>query len=102
MSKKGAYSRYSFIKKMNRKSIILIKSKNKYIAFDRDLEILKYIGFDMKYEYCSFKYLDKYNINYIVLDNLDVIVDKVFESNNYMKYMKLMYLNKILVKIGNI
>lgn len=102
MKKKGIYNRYSFLKKMNKNSLILIKGKNKYITFDRDLEILKYINFRFEYQYCSLSYLDKYNINYIVLDNLSVIIDKTFELNNYRRYLKLMYLSKILKKIGNI
>ena len=45
MRRKGIYNRYSFLKRMDRKRIILIKGKNKYISFDRDLEILRYINF---------------------------------------------------------
>ena len=82
MSNKGRYNRYLFLKKMNRKSIILIKGKTKYYAYDRDLEILKFINFNMEYINSSLSYLDKYKINYIVLDNLNVIVDKVYSDNN--------------------
>lgn len=101
MRRKGIYNRYSFIKRMNRNSIILIRGNKKYISFDRDLDILRYINFNMEYSYSSLKYLDKYNINYIVVDNLDVVVSKEFCSNNYMKYVKLMYLKRILLNIGN-
>ena len=87
---------------MNRKSIILIKGKTKYYSYDKDLEILKFINFNMEYINSSLSYLNKYNINYIVLDNLNVIVDKVYSDNNYKKYLKLVYLKKILLKIGNI
>ena len=86
---------------MNRNSIILIRGNKKYISFDRDLEILKYINFNMEYSCSSLKYLDKYSINYIVVDNLDVVVSKKFCSNNYMKYLKLIYLKRILLNIGN-
>ena len=102
MKKNGKYNRYLFLKKMNRKSIILIKGKNKYYSYGKDLEILKFINFNMEYINSSLSYLDRYNINYIVLDNLDVIVDKVYSDNNYKKYLKLVYLKKILLKIGNI
>ena len=87
---------------MNRKSIILIKGKTKYYSYDKDLEILKFINFNMEYINSSLSYLDRYNINYIVLDNFDVIVDKVYSDNNYKKYLKLVYLKNILLKIGNI
>ena len=101
MRRKGIYNRYSFLKRMDRKRIILIRGKNKYISFDRDLEILRYIDFKMEYSCSSLKYLDKYNINYVVVDNLDVVVSKKFFSNNYMKYLKLIYLKRILLNIGN-
>jgi len=78
MKRKGKYNRYLFFKKMNKRSIVLIKSKKRYVTFDRDLEILKYIGFNIEYEYCNLSYLDKYSINYIVLDNLEEENIKVY------------------------
>ena len=101
MRRKGIYNRYSFIKRMNRNSIILIRGNKKYISFDRDLDILRYINFNMEYSNSNLKYLDKYSINYIVIDNLDVVVSKLYNNNNYRKYLKLMYLKKILLNIGN-
>ena len=73
----SAYNRYKFIKRLNRRSLILIKGKNRYISFERDINILRYINFNMNYDYCNLSYLDKYKINYIVLDNLDIIVEKM-------------------------
>jgi len=78
MKRKGKYNRYLFLKKINKRSIVLIKSKKRYVTFDRDLEILKYIGFNIEYEYCNLSYLDKYSINYIVLDNLEEENIKVY------------------------
>jgi len=78
MKRKGKYNRYLFFKKINKRSIVLIKSKKRYVTFDRDLEILKYIGFNIEYEYCNLSYLDKYSINYIVLDNLEEENIKVY------------------------
>ena len=102
MVNSGKYNRYLFLKKMNKKSIILIKGKNKYYSYGKDLDILKFINFNMLYKNSSLNYLDRYNINYIVLDNLDVVVDKVYNVNNYKKYLKLVNLKRILLKIGNI
>lgn len=96
MKNSGIYNRYIILKKFNKRSLILIKGKNRYISFDRDLQILKYIKFRFNYDYCNLSYLDKYNINYIVLDNLNVIVDKKYKVNEYMKYLKLSYLYKML------
>ncbi len=97
----SAYNRYKFIKRLNRKNLILIKGKNRYISFERDMNILRYINFNMNYEYSNLNYLDKYEIDYIVLDNLDIIVEKRYNCNNYMKYLKLYYLSDIVNEIGN-
>ena len=91
MSNKGRYNRYLFLKKMNRKSIILIKGKSKYYSYGKDLEILKFINFNMEYINSRLSYLDKYNINYIVLDNLDIIDNVKFKNNNYMKYNPIIF-----------
>ena len=95
MKRKGAYSRYSLLKRFNKRSIILVKGKNRYISFDRDLQLLKYINFKFEYSKCNLNYLDKYKINYVVLDNLSVYEDKKYNKNNHMKYLKLSYLYKI-------
>ena len=86
---------------MNNNCIILVKTKNKYISFNDDLDILKYIKFNMNYSYSSLSYLDNFEINYIVLDNLNVVVERKFNGNNYNynRYLKLMYLSKILNKM---
>ena len=97
----SAYNRYRFLKKLNKRSIVLIRSRNKYISYDRDMKIIRYIKFNMKYDYCSLNYLDNYEINYIVLDNLDIIIDKHYDNNNYMKYLKLYYLDNIIKELGN-
>ena len=102
MKVKGRYSRYMFFKKMYKRHIVLIKGKDRYYTYDRDLDILKYINFKSRYCECSLSYLNKYSINYIVLDNLDVIDNVSFKNNNYMKYYKLFHLKNILLKISNI
>ena len=87
------------MKKFNKRSIILIRGKNRYISFDRDMQILEYIKFNLEYSKCNLKYLDKFGINYIVLDNLTILINKKYNKNNYMKYLKLSYLYKILMVI---
>ena len=64
----GIYNRYSLLKKFNKRSIVLIKGKNGYISFDRDLQILKYIKFEFNYAYCNLNYLNKYNFRCIFKD----------------------------------
>ena len=95
MKRKGAYSRYSLLKRFKKRSIILVKGKNRYLSFDRDVQILEYIKFNFDYSKCNLKYLDKFGINYIVLDNLTILINKKYNKNNYMKYLKLFYLYKI-------
>ena len=80
MKRKGAYSRYSLLKRFNKRRIILVKGKNRYISFDRDMQILEYIKFNYVYSKCNLKYLDKFGINYIVLDNLDIIIDRRYDN----------------------
>lgn len=102
MKIKGRYSRYMFFKKMYKRHIILIKGKDRYYTYDRDKEILGYVKFKNKYSECNLSYLDKYNINYLVIEDLDIIDNVKFNNNNYMKYYKLFHLKNILIKIGNI
>ena len=102
MKIKGRYSRYMFFKKLYKRYIILIKGKDRYYTYDRDKEILEYVKFNNKYNESSLSYLDKYCINYIVIEDLNIIDNVKFKDNNYMKYYKLFHLKNILMKIGNI
>ncbi len=88
------YNRYKILKMRNKRSVILLLSKDKYISYERDKRILGYINFNNNL--CE---LDKRNINYVVLDNLNIIEDKKYDCNNYMKYLKLSYLKDILLKL---
>lgn len=63
----------------NKRSVVLLLSKDKYISYERDKRILEYINFNDNL--CE---LDKRNINYVVLDNLNIIEDKKYDCNNYM------------------
>ena len=56
MKRKGAYSRYSLLKRFNKRSIVLVKGKNRYLSFDRDVQILEYIKFNLDYSKCNLKY----------------------------------------------
>lgn len=78
----------------NKRSVVLLLSKDKYISYERDKRILEYINFNNNL--CE---LDKRSINYVVLDNLNIIEDKKYNCNNYMKYLKLSYLKDILLKL---
>lgn len=68
--------RYEVIKTLYPNYLILLIKNNKYYTFDEDKIIFNYIN----------RNLNKYEINYIILDNLDIIVKKEYENNNYINY----------------
>lgn len=73
--------------------IILIR-KDKYYSFDNDKKILEYLNFKNK-----LYILRKNSINYLVLDELDIIEMYEYENNKLDKYLYLLYLDKILKMI---
>ena len=68
--------RYEVIKKLYPNYLILIIKNNKYYTFDEDKLIYTYIN----------RNLNKHEINYIILNNLDIIIKKEYENNNYLNY----------------
>ena len=81
-------NRYNFAKKCYKDYVILLLIKNKlYTYIDNKLVSFKYIN-----------NLKKLHINYVILDNLDVIV-KEYEDNNYKLYYLKYNLNKLLDNI---
>lgn len=68
--------RYDVLKHIYQNYLILIIKNNKYYTFDEYKMIFNYIN----------RNLNKYEINYIILDNLDIIVKKEYENNNYLNY----------------
>ena len=58
-------SRYNFTKNIYKDYVVLIYRKKKYYSYDKDKIILDYIGFNNK-----LYILRKYNINFIILDDL--------------------------------
>lgn len=61
--------RYNVLKHIYQNYLILLIKNNKYYTFDEDKIIFNYIN----------RNLNKYEINYIILDNLDIIVKKEYE-----------------------
>lgn len=90
----SAYNRYVFLKKLHKRDLIIIKRKNKYFSFSYDAKILKLIKFKN-----SFKIFDKYQINYKVIDNLEIIKNKNFDNNYYKKYLYIVKIRQILDKL---
>lgn len=87
-------SRYEFTKNLYKDYIVLIYKKKKYYSFDSDKRILDYIDFNNK----LYK-LKKYSINFIVLDDLEIIGMANYKDNNYNKYLYISYIKDILIRI---
>lgn len=68
--------RYNVLKHIYQNYLILIIKNNKYYTFDEDKLLFNYTN----------KNLNKYEINYIILNNLDIIIKKEYENNNYLYY----------------
>ncbi|MDD4187381.1 MAG: hypothetical protein PHX04_01220 [Bacilli bacterium] len=86
-------NRYNFFKKKFKHYIILIKKKDIYYTFDQDKEILKYI------EYKKINDVRKKQINYIIIDNLEIELKKEYPNNNYELYLLKIFIKQILSKI---
>ena len=67
--------RYRVIKSLYPNYLIFIKVKNKYKLLDIDKEIIDIFGLDIIK-----------NVNYLKLDNLDIIEKKEYKNNNYNIY----------------
>ena len=90
----SAYNRYYFTKKIYPNYLILLYKKGRYYSYGNDSKILRYIKFKNK-----LRYLDKNRINYLVLDNLDIVIKKEYDDNKLDKYLYLVYLNEIFNEI---
>ncbi len=82
------YNRYEFLKKYYPDYLIFVmNNKNKLVTFNRDLEIVKTVGMDNVFVG---------DINYIIMDNLDIVKKKKYLSNNYFYYFKIELVYEIL------
>lgn len=108
----GRKYRYEFTKKVYPEYIVFLVVKNKYVTYGLDLDLVNYIINENKIrntygkkrkstEINIFNLLDRYKINYLILDNLDIITKKDYLDNNYNKYIYLFILNKVINNIGN-
>lgn len=84
-------NRYKFTKNIYKDYIVLIIKNKKYYYFDKDKKILDYINFNNK-----LYLLKKYSINFIVLDNLEILSINNYDINNYYKYLYMSYIKDIL------
>ena len=87
-------NRYEVIKKLYPEYIIILIKKAKYITIDTDKEIMDYLKID------SLNKLKKFKMNYLILDNLEIVDIKEYnQNNNYKIYYLRLSILKIIYKI---
>ena len=90
----SAYNRYSFTKEVYPNYVVLLVKKNKYYSYSIDRKVLDYIKFkDKTY------ILRKKHINYLVLDELDIVEKYEYSNNQLDRYIYLVDMKKVLNEI---
>ena len=72
--------------------MIIILKKDEYITFDIDNKIVRLIDYK----------LDKYNINYLILDNLETIKNNKYINNKYFGFKMKVELLSLLLFVSKI
>ena len=85
-------TRYLFLKRLYPNYVIIILKKGKYITFDIDNKIVRLI--DYKF--------NKYNINYLILDNLEIIKIINYTNNKYLEINMRVELFSLLLLVSKI
>ena len=93
----SAYNRYDFTKSVYPKYIVILLKKGKPYSFSIDRKILNFIGFKD-----SVQILKKNKINYLILDELDIIDMQNYNDNNYDRFLYLVYINEIFNEIKKV
>ena len=85
------YNRYREIKNIYNDYIIFIKRKNKdYKLYKIKKKIFEYLNLK------KINFLKTYEINYLILDNLDIVEKYEYENNRYYEYyIKVLLTNTI-------
>lgn len=86
-------SRYKFIKKLYPNTLVLFYDKGKYSSLATDQFILNFIQFTSLYS------LEKRKINYLVVQNMNILERKKFLDNKYSFYYSEVRLLNILERI---
>ena len=91
-------NRYVFFKRCYPNYLILINKNNKIKSYNIDKEILKYLSV----EEIDINKINKLNINYLILENINIINKKDYKDNKYYLYYRRCKLNNLIEKIKNI
>ena len=70
--------------------VIIILKKDKYITFDIDNKIFNLLD-------SSFNNLDKNYINYLIIDNLNIIKISIYINNRYLELKKRVELLSVIL-----
>lgn len=84
-------TRYDFFKRTHREYVVVFIKGDRYIICEEDKRMLD--TFDSKKIIAT---LNKLKINYIVIDDLEIVCKKSFEDNQYHIIMKKGYLLKLI------
>lgn len=90
----SAYNRHSFTKEVYPDYVVLLYKNDRYYSYGRDRSILRYIGFKNKTNI-----LRKNKINYLVLDELDIVEKYEYLDNELDRYLYLIRMNRIFDEI---
>ena len=90
----SAYNRYSFTKEVYPNYVVLLLKNGKYYSYGKDKMIIKYIGFKDRTNIFR-----KKKINYLVLDELDIVEKYEYLDNELDRYLYLIRMKKIFDEI---
>ena len=89
------FNRYKFIKRMYPEYLLVFETNSGYKYEGLDKDIMMNFCSSCKYQ---LNWLQKKHINYIVIDNLDIVSKYDDVKNNYFKYLYLASFCNILGK----
>lgn len=88
-------NRYTFTKNIYSDYLVIIYKLGNYYSFSYDKDILKYIKFKG-----NTNIIKRKRINYLVLNNLDIIEINKYYDNRYDYYLKIICIIKVVNFIG--
>ena len=88
-------NRYKFTKNIYSDYLVIIYRLGNYYSFSYDNDILKYIKFKG-----NTNIIKRKRINYLILNNLDIIEINRYYDNSYDYYLKIICIIKVINCIG--
>lgn len=85
-------TRYDFFKRSHRGYVVVFFRKGKYLVYGEDRRLLEFLGGRN-----IVAVLEEEFINYIIVDELEIIKEKVFAENRYGEFKKKLAILDILV-----